>query len=99
MIRESTIEKYLVKQIKNRGGQCIKLTGNVGIPDRLILLPTSIVVFVELKTAVGKLSPKQIWWGKVVQNLGLEYKVIRSTEDVDTLVSLYDKVAGNLQKN
>ena len=98
MIRESTIEKYLVKQIKIRGGQCIKLTGDVGIPDRLVLLPTSIVVFVELKTAVGKLSPKQIWWGKTVQNLGLEYRVIRSTGDVDTLVSLYDKLQNNLQK-
>lgn len=99
MISESTIEKYLVKQIKKRNGQCVKLTGDVGIPDRLILLSPSIVVLVELKTAIGKLSPKQVWWGKTIQNLGLEYRVIRSLEDVNTLVSQYDKFVGNLQKN
>jgi hypothetical protein len=52
-------------------------------------------VFIELKTAVGKLSPKQIWWGKTVKNIGLEYRVIRSMGDVDTLVSLYDKLQNN----
>ena len=90
-MRESNIEQYLIKKVKERDGLCIKLTGLVGLPDRLILLPVRIVIFIETKTATGKLSPLQKWWQKSLTNLGFTHLVIRSKEEVNTLISQYDK--------
>ena len=61
-MRESTIEKHLVKRVKALGGEVRKVqwVGRVGAPDRLVMLPPGIVVYpgpefgytiwVELKT-------------------------------------------------
>lgn len=40
-MRESTIEKYLVKQVKALGGEVRKVqwVGRKGAPDRLVMLP------------------------------------------------------------
>ena len=86
MIRESVIEKYLVKKIKSKGGQCVKLTGNLGIPDRMVLL-TRFIIFIEVKTLTGKLTPRQVWWGETIQKLGFKYAIIRSKEEIDQLFS------------
>ena len=90
-MRESNIEQYLIKKVKERNGLCIKLVGLVGIPDRMVLLPIRIIIFVETKTATGKLSPLQKWWQKTLVKLGFTHLVIRSKEEVNTLISQYDK--------
>lgn len=58
---EKTIEKKLKQEIEKRGGLCIKFTSpsTRGVPDRIVLLPTGEVHFVELKTEKGKLSKIQ----------------------------------------
>jgi hypothetical protein len=40
-VRESAIEKYLVKRVKELGGECrkVKWVGRSNAPDRLVLLP------------------------------------------------------------
>jgi hypothetical protein len=40
-MRESTIEDYLVKRVKERGGEVRKVTwqGRKGAPDRFVMLP------------------------------------------------------------
>lgn len=91
-MREKTIEQYLVQEVKKRNGMGIKLLGIVGIPDRMVLLPVRIIVFIETKTAKGKLSPLQKWWEKSLKALGFDYLVIRSKQEVDHLLSLYDKL-------
>ncbi len=57
-MRESTIEEYLVKQVKAVGGECrkVKWMGRNGAPDRLVMLPPETYVdaahcciWVELK--------------------------------------------------
>lgn len=42
-MRESTIEKYLVKRVKDLGGEVRKVAwvGRQGAPDRLVMLPAS----------------------------------------------------------
>ena len=60
-MRESEIESYLVKRVKEVGGECrkVKWLGRNGAPDRLVMLPrgeTAIwnnwntTIWVELKT-------------------------------------------------
>jgi len=91
-MREKTIEQYLVQEVKKRNGMCIKLLGIVGIPDRMVLLPVRIIVFIETKTSKGKLSPLQKWWEKSLKALGFDHLVIRSKQEVAHLLSLYDKL-------
>jgi hypothetical protein len=42
-MRESDIEKYLVKRVKELGGMCPKVEwiGREGAPDRVVMLPAS----------------------------------------------------------
>ena len=48
---EKEIEAYLVKRVKELGGRSYKWVspGNVGVPDRIVLLPGGRIIFVELK--------------------------------------------------
>ena len=54
-MKESYIESYLVRKVKEHGGLCYKFVspGNPGVPDRLIITPTGKTIFVELKTEVA----------------------------------------------
>jgi len=90
-VRESTLEKYLVAEVKKRGGKCLKLVGYVGIPDRLILLPGGTAIFVELKTKQGKLSPLQVYWSKILIGLGFNYKLFNDLEKINELFHIVVK--------
>lgn len=79
---EKTLEKYLCQKVKSLGGMCIKLTGEVGIPDRLVILPTGKKVFVELKREGEKPRAIQDFMLKKLMNLGCDVLVIDSKEDV-----------------
>lgn len=59
VLRESVIEKALVKEAKSRGGMAVKFVspGFDGVPDRLVLLPGGKCAFVELKAPGKKLRP------------------------------------------
>lgn len=54
-MRESSIESYLVRKVKEHGGLCYKFVspGNPGVPDRIIITPTGKTVYVELKPRLG----------------------------------------------
>lgn len=65
-MRESEIEARLRKHINLACGMFFKFVspGNDGVPDRILMLPWGRIIFVELKTACGKLSQiqkYQIW--------------------------------------
>lgn len=58
---ERDVEAYLGKGLKARGCLYYKFVspGNVGVPDRIVVLPNGHVIFVELKTSRGRLSDAQ----------------------------------------
>lgn len=60
-MREKQIEEKLRQAIKAMGGIAYKFTspGNIGVPDRIILLPGGRVWFVELKTDTGRMTANQ----------------------------------------
>ena len=62
-MRESSIESYLVRKVKEHGGLCYKFVspGNPGVPDRIIITPIGKTVYVELKTETGRLAKVQKW--------------------------------------
>ena len=84
-MKESVIERRLVQGIKKMGGLALKFIspGHAGVPDRLVLLPTGVAIFVELKTETGALSPLQIETHNKLRNLGFEVRTLYGKEYVD----------------
>lgn len=83
-MKESTIENFLVSQVKKMGGLAIKLNSMsmAGLPDRMVLLPHERVFFIELKAPGKKARPLQIATHKILRNLGFKVCVIDTKEKV-----------------
>ena len=85
---ERDIERYLVRRAIEHGGKAYKWVspGHVGVADRIVLLPSGVVWFVELKSSTGRLSPLQKIFAADMVRMGMTYIVIRSKEEVDELL-------------
>lgn len=82
-MRETTIERKLRRTTENKGGLAMKMTGEVGVPDRLLLLPGGRVAFAETKTKTGVLSERQKFMIKRLEALGFQVDVIRTDDDIE----------------
>ena len=89
MTKESDIEKYLVKRVKNVGGQIRKAqwVGHVGAPDRRVMLPNRMPIWIELKAPGKKPEPHQVREHNRMRKLGELVEVIDSYEAVDNLIA------------
>ena len=89
---EKYLERELVKRIELLGGKCIKLVpfNCDGIPDRLCLVPLGILFFVELKSKGQKPRKLQLYWHRVLTNLGFDVYVIDSYEKLNELIIEYE---------
>ena len=88
-MRESEIEKYLVKRVKELGGEVrkVKWIGRRGAPDRLVMFPPNHTEWVELK-ATGKVAePHQLREHIRMRAVGQRVVVIDSIEGVDALLA------------
>jgi hypothetical protein len=82
---EKEIEGKLVGLVKKHGGRCEKLAnvGFSGFPDRTILLPGGLVMFVETKRPKGgRYSALQDKWRDWLIALGFHYYRIKDTEQL-----------------
>lgn len=100
-LRESDIEKYLVKRVKELGGECrkIQFIGRRGAPDRLVMLParwavdhpelplftSAKTIWVELKAPGKKAEPHQAREHARMRKMGQRVVVIDSYEQVEEL--------------
>lgn len=82
-MRESALEKYFRQEVLKLGGWTIKLIGTAGIPDRLVMLPGGRVVFVELKTDIGRLSKIQKAVHTKLLDLGCEVITLYGKDEVN----------------
>jgi len=87
MGNEAQIERRLVAKVAAAGGMCLKWTGAVGVPDRIVVLPAGKVVFVEVKAAKGRLSPMQTLMHNKLRALGARVEVVWSDNDVDEFLN------------
>lgn len=83
-MRESTVENYLVNEVKRLGGMCEKFVspGKVGPPDRLVTWHKGVMHLIELKAPAGALSPAQLRDHKRRRELGVRVFVLRTKNDV-----------------
>lgn len=84
-MRESEIEKYFVRRVRELGGIAYKFTSpsHRGVSDRIVCLPGGATWFVELKTKGGRVSPLQDVFRREVLSLGQRYALLASKEAVD----------------
>lgn len=80
-MRESVIEKALLKAVNAAGGHCrkVQFIGHRGAPDRLVMLPGR-VVWVELKAPGEKAKPHQVREHQRLRESGQRVLVIDSVE-------------------
>ena len=83
---EKQIEKYLVKKVTQNKGLTFKWISTVtGVPDRIVFLNNQ-VHLVELKTADGKLSARQVLVFDQLGEAGFPVHILRSYEDIEEFI-------------
>lgn len=87
--RESAIERLLVRLVRKIGGEALKFVSpnRRFVSDRIVITPTGVVWFVEVKRPGGRLSAGQLRWMKKAQSLGLNTIVLDSKEAVEAFVN------------
>lgn len=90
-MRESSVESHLRKQVKDAGGRAFKWVspGNNGVPDRIVLFPGSVTIFVELKAPGKKPTALQKAQHAKIQATGHTVLVIDSKQSVDEFIQRY----------
>lgn len=88
-MRESKLERYFVRQVRQAGGDVRKLRwiGRRGAPDRLVLWPGRIDA-VELKAPGGRTSPLQTAEHIRLRRAGLLVYVLSSLAMVDIYIRM-----------
>ena len=74
--------------VRERGGLCYKFVSpaNPGVPDRLVITPDGRVVFVELKTEVGRLAKIQHWQIEEMKARGADVRIVKGIDQAKTFV-------------
>lgn len=87
-IIENDIEVALRDKIRALGGKAFKWVspGTRGVPDRIVVLPGSRIVFVELKAPGKSSTPWQLKQQRDIRRLGFEVRVIDTLEKVEAFV-------------
>lgn len=88
MTLESTIEAYLVKRVKELGGETVKLAvPGTRFIDRLCMLPGGVTLYVELKRPKGgrKSKLQEHWIEWLVAN-GHRAAFAKTKDEVDALL-------------
>ena len=101
-MKESELERILVREVKKEGGTAYKWIspGNDGVPDRIVIFPGGEIYFVELKADGGQVRPLQRKQIGRLQDLGQKALVVQG---MDGLVRFFreigkNKVADRLEK-
>ena len=85
-VLEKEIESHLTKRIKQSSGLSFKWLSSVtGVPDRIVFLNQK-VFLVELKTATGVLSPRQVVVFDDLGEAGFPVHILRSKDDVEDFI-------------
>lgn len=87
-MEEKYIERKLVDAIKKRGGMCPKFIspGLNGVPDRIVLLPHGVMVFVETKSTGKKMRPIQKRRKMQFERLGFKVYCIDDIKQIDEML-------------
>lgn len=86
---ENEVEGYLRSRVEKAGGLCVKFLPDFarGFPDRIVLLPGGVLVWVETKRPQGGvLSPVQKVQHVLLRRLGQRVEVVWTKDQADDLI-------------
>jgi hypothetical protein len=88
-MRESQLEAKGRRYAQDRGVLFLKFIcpGTRGAPDRIVIGPTGITIYVELKRPGQKPRPIQLYFAKMFEARSLS---VYSTDNLETLKKLID---------
>lgn len=88
-MREKLIESKLVKEVKSRGGLCLKFVSPSfnGVPDRLVLMPNCKMAFVETKATGKTLRALQERRKKQLEKLGFKVYCLNDQSKVEEIIN------------
>lgn len=89
---EREVEAYLRTRVEQAGGICVKFLPDLatGMPDRIVLLPGGVIVWVETKKPKGGVvSEIQMYRHRKLRSLGQAVEVCWTKEDADAIVERY----------
>lgn len=88
-MRESLIERYLVKRAKELGGDAEKFVSPAqrSVPDRIVTFPKGVIAFVEVKASGMKALPAQRRDHEKRRAKGFKVYVVNSIADVNSLLA------------
>lgn len=88
---EAKLEAKFCNAIKKEGGKAYKFTSpsNMGVTDRIILIPKGPVVFVEIKDGNKKLTPLQLDFQKTIIGMDHCHEIIRFENDISVFINKY----------
>ena len=91
---EKELEQRLVREVKKKGGRAYKFIspGLNGVPDRLVLLPSGKIGFVEVKAPGKKMRPNQIKRKDELEGLGF---LVYCLDNPENIGGVLDGIAGN----
>ena len=94
-MREKQIENKLATEAKKLGGIAVKFVSPSfdGMPDRLVLLPTGIIAFVEVKRYGEKPRPLQEARHELLRRLGFDVYIL---DDGEQIPGLLTEIRGDL---
>ena len=89
---EKAIEAYLRRRVEAEGGICLKYSNpnQVGYPDRAVLLPGGVTLWVELKSTGEKPSKLQRERFREMESIGHSVAVLDSKEAVDGFMAVVE---------
>jgi len=85
--RENKVERHLTASVEELGGVSRKWVspGRDGVPDRIVIYKSH-VVFVEVKTTGGRLSPAQVREHERLTAAGADVVTVYGEEEVNDLI-------------
>ena len=86
---ENEVEGHLRRRVEKVGGLCVKFLPDFarGFPDRIVLLPGGVLVWVETKRPQGGvLSPVQKVQHVLLRRLGQRVEVVWTKDQADDLI-------------
>ena len=86
---ENEVEGHLRRRVEKVGGICVKFLPDFarGFPDRIVLLPRGVLVWVETKRPQGgALSPVQKVQHVFLRRLGQRVEVVWTKDQADDLI-------------
>lgn len=85
--KESSIESYLVTQVKKLGGRALKIQRLRGWPDRLIFVGGQVWLVETKRPKRGRMEPLQAHIGAWLLARGYNYRRINTRTQVDAWVA------------